>query len=77
MEPDNPPPENERDPAVAKFWALQAIRVVGILTAMVGAAGVADRIAIPQWLAGILLAAGVGIFFGLPVALAKKWKAER
>lgn len=84
MQPGNHPPDPGhdpgqtpgRDPAAAKFWTLQGIRLAGILTAMAGAAGVAEKLAMPQWMAGVLLAAGVGIYFGLPVALAKKWKAE-
>ncbi len=89
MQPDEQTPEPDRDqgsdlgreqgrdPAAAKFWTLQAIRLAGILTAMAGAAGAAEKLAMPQWAAGLLLAAGVGIYFGLPVALARKWKAER
>jgi hypothetical protein len=81
VQPDEHPPEHDRDqgrdPAAAKFWTLQGIRLAGIVTAMAGAAGVAEKLAMPQWAAGLLLAAGVGIYFGLPVALARKWKAER
>jgi hypothetical protein len=76
-QPPDPDQNSGRDPAAAKFWTLQGIRLVGIVTAMAGAAGVAEKLAMPQWAAGLLLAAGVGIYFGLPVALARKWKAER
>lgn len=77
MQPGNHPPDPGHDPAAAKFWTLQAVRLVGILIAMAGAAGVAEKLPLPQWFAGLLLAAGVGIFFGVPIALAKKWKAEQ
>ena len=67
----------QRDPAVAKFWTLQAVRVAGLVMVLVGLAGTSGRIALPEWLAALILAAGVGTFFGLPVALARKWKAQR
>lgn len=69
--------QSGKDPAAARFWTLRAVQLVGIVVTLIGVAGVGERIAMPQILAGLLLAAGVGIFFGLPVALARRWKSEK
>jgi hypothetical protein len=70
-------PGPDHDPAAARFWTLQVLRIAGIIVTLLGAAGAADRMAMPDELSALLLAAGVGIFFGLPVALARKWKAGK
>ena len=77
MQPDDPVPGPQTDPAIARFWTLRLVQLLGILVAMAGAASLAGKLDMPQWAAGLLLAAGIGIFFGLPGALAQKWKAEK
>ena len=77
MQDDKRPPQLEHDPAKARFWTLQAVRLVGIVVALAGISGVAGKLDVSQLVAALLLAGGVGIYFGLPVALAKKWKADK
>ena len=76
MEPDRQSggPSGE---AIARFWILNAARLLGLILVLVGIAALGERFAAPRWLAGLLLAAGVAIFFGLPLVLARRWKARK
>lgn len=76
MQPDRPSgsPHSE---AISRFWILNAVRLLGLALVLAGIASLGERIEIPRWLAGALLAAGVGTFFGLPLVLARRWKARQ
>ena len=67
------------DEALAKrrFWTLRIVQVIGIAVVLAGIAGLGERFPMPRTLIAILVIIGTGIFFGLPVVLARKWKSEK
>lgn len=64
-----------RDPAAARYWMLQLMRLGGILLVFGGALIVGGRIDGPPVLGYGLLAFGVFEFFVLPAMLARRWKS--
>ncbi len=72
MAPDH---KDGHDPAAARFWTLQFIRLSGMLTAILGALIIAKVIFLPEPLGPILLVLGAAEFFVLPIVLARKWKS--
>ena len=60
-----------------RFWTLRVVQIVGIAVVLAGIAGLGERFPMPRILIAILVVIGTGIFFGLPVALARKWKSEK
>ena len=62
------------DPALRRFWLLNALRLAGLIAVLIAIAGLGDRIAMPQALAAALLVSGVGLFFVAPMMIARRWK---
>ena len=65
----------DRDPAAARFWMLQLMRVGGALLAVGGALIIAGKVPGPMVLGYGLLLLGVFEFFFLPAMLARRWKS--
>ena len=63
------------DPAAARFFALQAIRLTGVGMAVFGALILGKIIDLPQPVGYVLLVLGGLDFFVIPTLLAKKWKS--
>lgn len=64
------------DLARARHKRLSAIRLGGVLVAMVGAAIAADKVALPHWLGALLILIGVFDVVVFPVLLIRRWKKE-
>lgn len=62
------------DPAAARFWLLQLLRLGGVVMAVLGAMILARSLDAPPALGVVLLAGGVVEFFFLPAILARRWK---
>lgn len=69
-----------RDPAVARFAVLQAVRLSGALLALLGVLVMSGNVG---WLRGVpqvagypLLLAGMAEFFFVPPLLARRWKSR-
>lgn len=72
---DGPERDNEPDPAIARYWMLQLMRLGGILLAFGGVAIIAGRVDGPLVLGYGLVLLGAFEFFFLPRALARRWKS--
>lgn len=68
-------PKPSNDPAVARFWMLQLMRVGGALLVMAGVLIASGRVPGPQVLGFGLLLFGMFEFFWLPRVLARRWKS--
>lgn len=66
--------EHPRDPAAARFWMLQLMRIGGAAMLAVGVMILAGRIDLPEAAGYGLVAFGLFEFFWLPVLLARRWK---
>lgn len=68
-----------RDPAAARFAAIQLVRWIGVAIALAGIAILAGRVpalaALPVWAGYVPLLAGLLIVFAAPVALARRWRS--
>jgi hypothetical protein len=62
------------DPAKARFFVIQALRLSGVVLVLVGLAIVNGAIALPEIVGYVLVAAGIGDAFIAPVLLARRWK---
>ena len=60
-----------------RFWTLRVVQIVGIAVVLAGIAGLGERFPMPRTIVAVLVMIGTGIFFGLPVALARKWKSDK
>jgi hypothetical protein len=69
------------DPAAARFWTIQLVRLSGVALVVVGLLLQAGRIAplreIPQAGALILIAIGLVEIFVAPTLLARRWRSPR
>ncbi|WP_225207817.1 hypothetical protein [Novosphingobium huizhouense] len=69
-----------RDPAFARFAALQAVRLAGALIALAGvlvsSGNVAWLKAVPPEAGFPLLLVGMAAFFFVPPLLARRWKSR-
>ena len=65
----------QNDPAAARFFALQAIRLSGVVMAVIGALILGKVVDLPQAVGYVLLVLGGLDFFVVPTLLAKKWKS--
>ena len=68
-------PEQVPDPAAARYWMLQLMRLGGVLLVIAGAMMIGGRLPAPPVLGYGLLLAGMFEFFFLPRMLAKRWKS--
>ena len=60
-----------------RFWTLRIVQILGIAVVLAGIAGLGERFPMPRTVVAALVIIGTGIFFGLPVVLARKWKSEK
>ncbi len=65
-----------RDPAFARFWILQALRLFGIVMVVLGIVIIAGRLRVDQGLGYMLFVLGAMEFFLFPALLARWWKKE-
>ena len=73
--PDKPS-ESGADPAIARYWMLQLMRLGGVLLVLGGVLILAGRLGeAPPLLGYGLVVLGAFEFFFLPRMLAKRWKS--
>ena len=65
------------DPARQRYLVLMALRLIGTLVAVIGAAMVSGRIGHAPQLGAVMLVMGAASALVLPVMLARKWKSQR
>lgn len=66
-----------RDPAIARFAVLQAVRLSGALMVLAGVVLLSGRFgAFPPAAGYALVAIGMADFFALPLVLARRWKSR-
>lgn len=70
--PHDPAP---KDPAIARFWMLQLMRLGGLLLVIAGIIIIAGKLPAPRGLGYGLFLLGAFEFFYLPRMLAKRWKS--
>jgi hypothetical protein len=70
-----------RDPAAARFAAIQVVRAIGVALVLVGILIDAGRLeafaGAPSWIGYLLIAAGLFAAFIGPVLLARRWRSPR
>ena len=62
--------QTDHDPAKARFLTIQAVRLSGVATAVLG-----GILPLPEIAGYILVALGVAEIFILPIVLAKRWRS--
>jgi len=67
--------ETDHDPAKARFLTIQAVRLSGVVTAVLGALVLGGILPLPEIAGYILVALGVAEIFILPIVLAKRWSS--
>lgn len=69
----------QRDPAAARFAAINATRIVGVVCVIAGMLVAADRLlaGLPDWIGYVLIANGLVDAFVVPVVLARKWRTPK
>lgn len=65
----------DHDPAKARFLTIQAVRLSGVVTAVLGALVLGGILPLPEIAGYILVALGVAEIFILPIVLAKRWRS--
>ena len=63
------------DPAKARFFAMQGVRLIGIVLAVAGAFIIANRLPLPDILGYLFIALGATNIFIMPLILAKRWRS--
>jgi len=63
--------------AKARFKRLTAVRLGGVMVALLGVAIAGDRIALPHWLGVLLVLIGVFDVLVFPVLLIRRWKKDK
>lgn len=70
-----------QDPALPRFFALQAARLTGAAIALLGVVVLSHHqpllAQVPDAAGDGMIVAGAVVFFALPFALAKRWKAGK
>lgn len=70
---------SERDPAAARFFAIQLVRLAGVAMVLVGLLVTARRIealnVLPAWVGYLLIALGLVEVFVMPTVLARLWRS--
>lgn len=70
-----------RDPAAARWWALQAVRATGVAFVLVGLLHNAGKFAplegVPQWFGYVLVAIGFFDVFVFTRLLARRWRSPK
>ena len=67
--------QTDPDPAKARFLTIQAVRLSGVVTAVLGALVLGGILPLPEIAGYILVALGVAEIFILPIVLAKRWRS--
>lgn len=67
----------QTDPAKARFWAMQWIRISGVILAILGALILARIVDLPAIVGYIFLIMGALEVFAMPLLLARKWKSDK
>ncbi len=67
--------ETDHDPAKARFLTIHAVRLSGVVTAVLGALVLGGILPLPEIAGYILVALGVAEIFILPIVLAKRWRS--
>lgn len=67
----------ERDPAKARFFVLQALRLSGAGIAMIGLLILYGRIGLPRAAGSVLFVVGLLEALIMPGVLARMWKKQR
>lgn len=70
------PDPHAGDPARARFFALQAIRLSGVALGVLGALVLGQVLPLPEIIGYVLIAFGAFDVFVLPPILAKRWRSE-
>ena len=65
------------DPAKARFFAMQGVRLIGIVLAVFGAFILANRVPLPEILGYLFIALGATSIFIMPLILAKRWRSDQ
>ena len=69
---------SRRDPAAARWGAIQVVRFFGVAAVLIGILIVTGRLALdwlPRWLGYVLIAAGLFDVFVIPTLLARRWRS--
>lgn len=72
---DKPNDIGLKDPAAARFWMLQLMRLGGVLLVVGAVLILSGRVPGPDLLGYGLLFFGLFEFFWLPLVLARRWKS--
>ena len=75
MSKPDPDPVSPPDPAVARFWMLNLMRLGGLMMVVGALVILSGRLPAPPILGYGLLIAGVFEFFFLPRMIGKRWKS--
>jgi len=67
--------QTDHDPAKARFLTIQAVRLSGVVTAVLGALVLGGILPLPEIAGYMLVALGVAEIFILPIVLAKRWRS--
>ncbi len=62
------------DPAKARFFTIQAVRLSGVVFAVLGALVLGRILELPEFVGYLFLAFGAFDIFILPIMLAKRWR---
>ena len=72
---DQPDPA-PADPAKARFLTIQAVRLSGVVLAVLGALVLGLVLPLPEIIGYVLLVLGALDVFVLPLILAKRWRSD-
>ncbi|MDG5749098.1 hypothetical protein P8Q88_13015 [Qipengyuania sp. XHP0207] len=67
----------DTDPAAARFWLMQLLRLSGAVLVMIGAAIMAEAIDLPFAIGLLLVLLGLAEFFVVPRLLARRWRTPK
>lgn len=67
----------QTDPAKARFWALQWIRISGAILAVLGALILGGIVDLPAIVGYIFLFIAVLDFFVMPLLFARRWRSDK
>lgn len=65
---------DQNDPAKARFFMIQGVRLSGVIMGVIGALVLGQILPLPTFVGYLLLALGAVEIFILPLVLAKRWR---
>jgi hypothetical protein len=65
------------DPARNRFFAIQAVRVAGVVQVLLALLVVNQRLAWPDWIGYLLFINGFVDVFVIPIMLARRWRSPK